>query len=122
MAIAVKEVLMPQTKPDPASWSQGVPPRAIVRYSRTGKRTALATVSWMTAATTGDPVILSFIFFMILFLGGIYLMGLAQSLEDFQAIVFCGGLLLTSLSLAFMMRQGGTATKRSNNWAGKATD
>lgn len=67
-------------------------------------------------------MILSFIFFMILFLGGIYLMGLAQSLEDFQAIVFCGGLLLTSLSLAFMMRQGGTATKRSNNWAGKATD
>jgi NADH:ubiquinone oxidoreductase subunit 6 (subunit J) len=67
-------------------------------------------------------VILSFIFFMILFLGGIYLMGLAQSLEDFQAIVFTGGLLITMLSLAFMMRQGGTATRRSNNWSGNATD
>ena len=41
-------------------------------------------------------MILSFIFFMILFLGGIWLMGLAQSLEDFQAIVFVGGLLITS--------------------------
>jgi hypothetical protein len=67
-------------------------------------------------------VILSFIFFMILFLGGIYLMGLAQSLEDFQAIVFVAGLLIVSLSLAFMMRQGGSATRRSNNWSGKAAE
>ncbi|MFF3029341.1 hypothetical protein [Microbacterium sp. NPDC057944] len=67
-------------------------------------------------------MILSFIFFMILFLGGIYLMGLAQSLEDFQAIVFIAGLLIVSLSLAFMMRQGGSATRRSNNWSGKAAE
>ncbi|GAA1132035.1 MULTISPECIES: hypothetical protein [Microbacterium] len=67
-------------------------------------------------------MILSFIFFMILFLGGIYLMGLAQSLEDFQMIVFIAGLLIVSLSLAFMMRQGGSATRRSNNWSGKAAE
>lgn len=67
-------------------------------------------------------MILSFIFFMILFLGGFWLMGLAQTIEDYQAIVFCAGLLAVSLSLAFMMRQGGSATRRSNNWAGKSTE
>jgi len=49
-------------------------------------------------------------------------MGLAQSLEDFQAIVFVGGLLITSLSLAFMMRAGGSATRRKDNWSGNATE
>lgn len=67
-------------------------------------------------------MILSFIFFLILFLGGIWLMALAQTVEDFQAIIFVGGLLITMLSLAFVMRQGGSATRRSNNWAGRATD
>ncbi|MFK4761737.1 hypothetical protein ACI3KS_12440 [Microbacterium sp. ZW T5_45] len=68
-------------------------------------------------------MILSFIFFMILFLGGIYLMGLAQSLEDFQAIVFCAGLIIVSLSIAFMMREGRNgATRRSNSWSGKSTE
>jgi hypothetical protein len=67
-------------------------------------------------------VILSFIFFLILFLGGMYLMGLAQTLEDFQAIVFVGGLLLSMLALAFVMREGGSATRRSNNWSGNPTD
>lgn len=67
-------------------------------------------------------MILSFIFFMILFLGGIWLMGIAQSLADYQAIVFTAGLLIMCLSLAFMMRQGGSATRRSNNWLGKPTE
>ncbi|MEV4775468.1 hypothetical protein LTA6_002428 [Microbacterium sp. LTA6] len=67
-------------------------------------------------------MILSFIFFLILFLGGIWLMGLAQSLEDFQAIVFVAGLLIMCLSLAFMMRQRGSATRRSNNWSGNAAE
>jgi 4-amino-4-deoxy-L-arabinose transferase-like glycosyltransferase len=67
-------------------------------------------------------VILSFIFFLILFLGGIWVMALAQSLEDFQAIVFIAGLLLTSLSLAFMMRQRGSATRRKDNWSGSPTE
>jgi hypothetical protein len=67
-------------------------------------------------------MILSFIFFLVLFLGGIYLMGLAQSLEDFQAIVFVGGLLLNMLALGFVMRQSGSATRRSNNWTGSPTE
>lgn len=67
-------------------------------------------------------MILSFIFFMILFLGGIWLMGLAQSLEDFQAIVFVAGLLIVSLSLAFVMRASGSATRRKDNWSGNATE
>lgn len=67
-------------------------------------------------------MILSFIFFLILFLGGIWLMAFAQTAEDFQAIIFVGGLLITMLSLAFMMRERGTATRRSRNWSGNATD
>lgn len=67
-------------------------------------------------------MILSFIFFLILFLGGMYLMGLAQTLEDFQAIVFVGGLLLSMLALAFVMRESGSATRRTDNWSGNPTD
>ncbi len=63
-------------------------------------------------------MILSFIFFLILFLGGIWVMALAQSLEDFQAIVFIAGLLIVSLSLAFVMRASGSATRRKDNWSG----
>jgi hypothetical protein len=68
-------------------------------------------------------VILSFIFFLILFLGGIWVMALAQSLPtDYAAFVFIAGLLLTSLSLAFMMRQRGSATRRKDNWSGSPTE
>ncbi|MDQ0728852.1 hypothetical protein [Microbacterium sp. W4I20] len=67
-------------------------------------------------------MILSFIFFLVLFLGGIWMMALAQSLEDFQAIVFIAGLLITSLSLAFVMRQRGSATRRHDNWSGSPTE
>lgn len=67
-------------------------------------------------------MILSFIFFLVLFLGGIWLMALAQSLADFQMLVFIGGLLITSLSLAFVMRQRGSATRRDDNWSSSATE
>lgn len=67
-------------------------------------------------------MILSFLFFLILFLGGIGVMGIAHELPDFQALVFCGGLLLVTLSLAFIMRQSGSATRRSDNWSGNATE
>jgi multisubunit Na+/H+ antiporter MnhB subunit len=64
-------------------------------------------------------MILSFIFFMILFLGGIALMGIAHSLPDFQGVVFSAGIALFCLALAFMMREGRSgATRRSNNWDG----
>ena len=68
-------------------------------------------------------MILSFFFFMILFIGGILLMGISFGLpEEFRAFAFCGGLLLVTLALAFIFRQGGSATRRSNNWSGKATE
>ncbi|WP_164234477.1 hypothetical protein [Microbacterium hydrocarbonoxydans] len=68
-------------------------------------------------------MILSFILFMIMFLGGIGMMGIAHELPDFQALVFVGGLLLMCLSLAYMMRAGRDgATRRSNSWGGKATE
>lgn len=64
-------------------------------------------------------MILSFIFFLILFLGGIVLMGLAQGFADFQALSFCIGLALVCLSMAWMMRGGKSgATRRANNWDG----
>ncbi len=67
-------------------------------------------------------MIISFIFFLILFLGGIWIMAFAQSAEDFQAIIFVAGLLVTMLSLAFVMRERGTATRRTDNWSGPSTD
>jgi hypothetical protein len=68
-------------------------------------------------------VILSLIFFLILFLGGIWLMGFAQSIADFQGLVFVAGLLIVSLSIAYLMRAGeNDATRRSDNWSGNATE
>lgn len=68
-------------------------------------------------------MILSFIFFMILFLGGIWLFGIAQSLpENIAPFVFSAGIILVSLSLAFVMRQRGSATRRSDNWSGNSTE
>lgn len=67
-------------------------------------------------------MILSFLFFLVLFLGGIWVMALAQSLEDYQAIVFVAGLLVTMASLAWVMRASGSATRRKDNWSGSATE
>jgi hypothetical protein len=65
-------------------------------------------------------VIFSFIVFLVMFVGGIWVMGIAHGLPlDFQALTFCAGLLLVCLSLAWMMREGRSgATRRSNNWDG----
>jgi len=64
-------------------------------------------------------MILSFAVYLILFVGGIALMGIAHGLPmEWQAVTFVAGLLILCLSLAFIMRQGGTATRRSNNWDG----
>lgn len=67
-------------------------------------------------------MILSFLFFMILFIGGILLMGISFGLPAFQALAFCGGLLLVTLAMAFMLRERGSATRRSNNWSGNSTE
>lgn len=63
-------------------------------------------------------MIFSFIVYVVLFLGGIVLMGIAHGLPDFQALVFCAGLIAMCVSLAWIMRQPGGATRRSNNWDG----
>lgn len=63
-------------------------------------------------------MIFSFIVYVVLFLGGVILMGLAHDLPSFQALVFCGGLLSMCLALAWIMRQAGSATRRANNWDG----
>lgn len=67
-------------------------------------------------------MIFSFIIYLILFLGGIWVMGLAQVIEEYQAIVFCVGLLMSTVSLGYVMRQPGSATRRSGSWSGNATE
>lgn len=67
-------------------------------------------------------MILSFLIFMIPFLGGFWLMGISFGLPEYNALAFCGGLLLVTLALAFVFRERGSATRRSNNWSGEATD
>jgi hypothetical protein len=57
----------------------------------------------------------AFIAFIIMFVGGIYLLGAAFSLTAFQALVFILGLLLVSAAMGLLMRQRGSATRRSNN-------
>jgi hypothetical protein len=64
-------------------------------------------------------VILSFVFFMVMFLASFWLMGISFGLPEFQALAFCAGIALFCISLAFMMRAGRSgATRRSNNWDG----
>ena len=51
------------------------------------------------------------------------LFGIAQSLpENIAPFVFSAGIILVSLSLAFVMRQRGSATRRSDNWSGNSTE
>ncbi|WP_298868598.1 hypothetical protein [Microbacterium sp.] len=60
--------------------------------------------------------VVDFIVFMVLFLGGFYLFGLAWSVPEGQGFVFSAGIILVSLALAYGMRQRGSATRRSDNW------
>lgn len=63
-------------------------------------------------------MILSFIIFLILFVGGMWLMGISFEVAGLEALVFCAGLTAVTLSMAWIMRQGGGATRRSHNWDG----
>ncbi|GGD82602.1 hypothetical protein [Microbacterium murale] len=64
-------------------------------------------------------MIISFIVYLVLFVGGIVLMGISHGLPDFQALVFCAGLAAFCLSMAWIMRAGRSgATRRSDNWDG----
>lgn len=55
-----------------------------------------------------------FIVALLLFVGGIYVLGISFSLPDFQALVFIGGLLLVTLGVAIPVHFG-SATRR-NTW------
>jgi ABC-type arginine transport system permease subunit len=54
-------------------------------------------------------VILHYIVFGILFLGGFVLLGIAPGLPAWQGPVFVAGILAISLALAYMMREPGGA-------------
>ncbi|MDT0156970.1 hypothetical protein Q9R19_04935 [Microbacterium sp. ARD32] len=57
-----------------------------------------------------------FIVFLVLFLGGFYLFGIAEDVPGAQGVVFSAGLIAVSLALAYVMRQRGSATRRTDNW------
>ena len=61
-------------------------------------------------------MILHYIVFGVLFLGGIVVLGIAPGLPAWQGPTFIAGILLISLALAYMMRERGGATKRSRSW------
>jgi len=60
--------------------------------------------------------VVDFIVFMVMFLGGFYLFGISWSLPTAQGVVFSAGILLVSLALAYVMRQRGSDTRRTDNW------
>lgn len=53
---------------------------------------------------------------MVLFLGGFWLFGAAWEMPEWQSVAFTGGIVLVSLALAYVMRQRGSATRRTDNW------
>lgn len=57
-----------------------------------------------------------FIIFIVLFVGGIVLFGISWELPTAQGVVFSAGIVSVSLALAYVMRQRGSATRRSNAW------
>lgn len=61
-------------------------------------------------------MIFHYIVFVILFLGGLVLLGIASGLPSWQGPVFVAGIVLVSLAMAYMMREPGSATKRSRSW------
>ena len=58
-----------------------------------------------------------FIVFMVLFLGGFWLFGAAWEMPAWQGVAFSGGIVHVSLARAYVMRQRGTATRRTDNWS-----
>ena len=58
-----------------------------------------------------------FIVFIVLFVGGIFVLGIAHGIAGFEAVLFVAGILLVSAALAFAMRQRGSATRRSKSWS-----
>lgn len=64
-------------------------------------------------------MILSFIIFLALFIGGMWVMGISFEITGFEALLFCTGLAMFCLSMAWIMRATRSgATRRSHNWDG----
>ena len=57
-----------------------------------------------------------FIVFLVLFLGGMWLFGISWELPAGQGFAFSAGIILVSLAMAYVMRQRGSATRRTDNW------
>ena len=53
----------------------------------------------------------NFIIYVVLFLGGFWLMGIAHELPEFQALTFVGGILAVCLALGVMVHAPGGATR-----------
>lgn len=74
-------------------------------------------LSWEGYPTTWKGFdVVDFIVFIVLFLGGFYLFGISHSLPTGQGYAFTAGILLVSIAMAYVMRQRGSATKRTDNW------
>lgn len=54
---------------------------------------------------------LNFIIYVVLFLGGFWLLGIAHELPSFQGPVFVAGILAVSLGLGIMVHAPGGATR-----------
>lgn len=59
-------------------------------------------------------MIIGYILYLVLFLGGMVLVGIAHSLAAGQAVVFIAGILAVSLAMAFAMRSHDSATHRGS--------
>ena len=60
-----------------------------------------------------------FVLFLVLFLGGIAMLGLAHELEPlFAGLVFAGGILAVSLAMAVVIHAPSNQTRRSEGLEG----
>ncbi|MBD8010784.1 hypothetical protein AB0O65_05035 [Microbacterium sp. NPDC077391] len=57
-----------------------------------------------------------FIVFLVLFLGGMWLLGASWEMPAWQGVAFSAGIILVSLAMAYVMRQRGSATRRTDSW------
>ncbi|MGX1791550.1 hypothetical protein ACWIDW_01170 [Microbacterium sp. NPDC055312] len=57
-----------------------------------------------------------FIVFLVLFMGGMWLLGAAWEMPAWQGVAFSAGIIMVSIAMAYVMRQRGSATRRSDNW------
>ncbi|MFY9712018.1 MAG: hypothetical protein WAK00_00965 [Microbacterium sp.] len=57
-------------------------------------------------------MIFNYILFLVLFIGGIVLLGIAHELPTMQAPVFVAGILAISLAMASAMHAPSTSTRR----------